>query len=84
MFKLHSNLSSDMSALLRSIEHSCSFLVGIPSNCKFDIDVYCDTSATAPESWTHTTGNLLSVEKCSGRTIKVCIGTLCAVLDFTN
>ncbi len=71
MFKVHSGLSADMSALLRSIEHSCSFLVGIPSNCKFDLDVYCDTTASAPDSWNQTTVNLLTVEKGSGRTIKV-------------
>ncbi len=73
MYSINSDaLSSDMSDLLRSIEHSCSFLVGIPPNCKFDIDVYCDSSASASESWTHTTGNLLAVEKSSIRTIKVC------------
>jgi hypothetical protein len=64
-------LSAEMSDLLRSIEHSCSFLVGIPPNCKFDIDVCCDSSASASEFWTHATGNLLGVEKISGRTIKV-------------
>jgi hypothetical protein len=72
MFKIDTaTLSSEMSGLLRSIEQSCSFLVGVPPNCKFDIDVYCDTSASTSESWTHTTGNLLAVEKTSGRTIKV-------------
>ncbi len=64
-------LSAEMSDLLRSIEHSCSFLVGIPPNCKFDIDVCCDSSASASEFWTHAAGNLLGVEKISGRTIKV-------------
>ncbi len=72
MYKIDGEtLSSDMSKLLRSIEHSCSFLVGIPANCKFDIDVYCDPSASASESWTHTTGNLLASDKSSIRTIKV-------------
>ena len=64
-------LSAEMSGLLQAIQQSCSFLVGVPSNCKFDLDVYCDTSATTSESWVHTTGNLLAVEKTSGRTIKV-------------
>jgi hypothetical protein len=65
-------LSFDMSKLLHSIDHSCSFLIGIPQNCKFDLDVYCDPSASASESWTQTTGNVMSVEKSSVRSIKVC------------
>jgi hypothetical protein len=72
MYKINGLLlSADMKALLRSIEHSCSFLVGIPATCKFELDVCCDTSASASESWSHSAGNLLSVEKGSGRTIKV-------------
>lgn len=75
-------LSSDMSKLLHSIDHSCSFLVGIPQNCKFDLDVYCDPSASASESWTNTTGNVLSLEKGSVRSIKVCPHCLVLVFIF--
>jgi hypothetical protein len=72
MFHINSALlSAEMSGLLQAIQQSCSFLVGIPSNCKFDLDVYCDSSASTSESWAHSTGNLLAVEKTSGRTIKV-------------
>ncbi len=72
MFHINSALlAAEMAALLQAIQQSCSFLVGIPSNCKFDLDVYCDGSAATSESWSHTTGNLLAVENTAGRSVKV-------------